>query len=211
MTEQAEFLVLACGALARELTALSLANESLGMVVECLPASLHNTPARIPEELARRINQRKRGYKRILIGYGDCGTAGGIDALCSDGADGQPVIERLPGAHCYEFYAGHNVFAVLQDREPGTFYLTDYLVRHFDRLVMTGLGLDRHPELRDAYFGNYTRVLYLSQTPAGEDSDLLAGARRAAETLGLRLEYQHCGLGQLEPSVVHFAKRTRAA
>ena len=171
-------LVIACGALARELTALTAALD--GLDFECLPARLHNRPEQIPEAVRRRVRAARGAYDTILVGYMDCGTGGLLDRVCAEEG-----VERLPGAHCYELYAGSESFAALQDAELGTFYLTDYLVRHFDRLILEGLGIAEHPELRDAYFGNYTRVVHLAQE---RDGGLESQARRAAAALGLRYE-----------------------
>lgn len=171
-------LVIACGALARELAAITAALE--GLEFECLPARLHNRPKQIPEAVRRRVRAARDAYDTILVGYMDCGTGGLLDRVCAEEG-----VERLPGDHCYELYAGAEVFAALQEAEPGTFYLTDYLVRHFDRLILEGLGIADHPELRDAYFGNYTRVVHLAQEP---DGGLEPEARRAAAALGLRYE-----------------------
>ena len=171
-------LVIACGALARELAAITAALD--GLDFECLPARLHNRPEQIPEAVRRRVQAARGAYDTILVGYMDCGTGGLLDRVCAEEG-----VERLPGDHCYELYAGSEVFAGLQQAELGTFYLTDYLVRHFDRLILEGLGIAEHPELRDAYFGNYTRVVHLVQEP---DGGLEAQARRAAAALGLRYE-----------------------
>ena len=171
-------LVIACGALARELAAITTALD--GLDFECLPARLHNRPEQIPEAVRRRVRAARAAYDTILVGYMDCGTGGLLDRVCEEEG-----VERLPGAHCYELYAGSEVFAGLQEAEPGTFYLTDYLVRHFDRLILEGLGIADHPELRDLYFGHYTRVVYLVQDP---DAALDAAARHAAASLGLGYE-----------------------
>lgn len=175
--------VIACGAIAPELKQAYL---SLGVdvVIEPLPAPLHNTPERITAAVMDRIAAHP--HDRILVGYADCGTGGRLDAALE--AIG---VERLPGAHCYELFAGSETFATIQDAEPGTFYLTDFLLRNFDLLVWRGLGLDRHPELRDMYFGNYRRLVLLSQR--SEEADIAAG-RAAAERLGLEFEHVHTGL-----------------
>ena len=188
---QGRTLVIACGALARELREITAAVE--GLDFECLPARLHNRPEQIPEAVRRRIRAARGAYGTILVGYMDCGTGGLLDRVCTEEG-----VERLPGAHCYELYASPELFADLQEAEPGTFYLTDYLVRHFDRLILQGLGIAAHPELRDAYFGNYTRVVHLVQEPDGE---LETVARRAAASLGLRYERLVCGYGGLATSL----------
>ncbi len=188
---QDRVLVIACGALARELGEITATVD--GLDFECLPARLHNRPEQIPEAVRRRIRAARGMYDTIVVGYMDCGTGGLLDRVCAEEG-----VERLPGAHCYELYAGSQVFADLHEAEPGTFYLTDYLVRHFDRLILQGLGIGEHPELLDVYFGNYTRVVHLAQEP---DRDLEAGARRAAASLGLRYERIVTGYGGLASSV----------
>jgi hypothetical protein len=160
----------------------------------CLPATLHNRPEQIPGAVRSRIHKaRAAGRDRIFVAYADCGTGGMLDRVLEEEG-----VARLEGAHCYEVYAGHAAFAALADAEPGTFYLTDFLARNFDRLVIRGLGLDRHPELLSTYFGNYTRVLYLAQT---DDVDLTARARRGARRLGLRFERRFTGYGELAPAI----------
>jgi hypothetical protein len=175
--------VIACGAIVPE---LKQAFAALGadVVIEPLPAPLHNTPERITAAVLDRIAAHP--HDRILVGYADCGTGGRLDAALA--ALG---VERLPGAHCYELFAGADRFADLHAEEPGTYYLTDFLLRNFDLLVWRGLGLDRHPELRDDYFGNYRRLVYLSQRSESSDVD---AARRAAERLGLDFSHVHTGL-----------------
>jgi hypothetical protein len=182
-------LVIACGALARELVGLVQANGWTQIKVTCLPAHLHNRPERIPQAVRECIRANRAAFRRIFVAYGDCGTGGQLDrVLQEEGA------ERLPGAHCYEFLAGSSEFAQLADAEPGTFYLTDFLARHFDRLVMRGLGLDRHPELLPLYFGNYRRLVYLAQQ---RNTDLIRRAQLAAERLNLPLEIIPTGLAPL--------------
>jgi hypothetical protein len=189
-------LVIGCGALARELAAVvrSLPNVD----VTCLRPDLHNRPERIVPAVRDAIAAARPAYgSAIFVAYADCGTGGGLDRLLADEG-----VERLPGAHCYEFYAGARAFAALSDEEPGTFYLTDFLARNFERLVWRGLGLDRHPELQPAYFGNYRRVVYLGQT---EDAAVLALAEAAAVRLGLAFQHRQVGLGDLSVSVRAFA------
>ena len=196
-------LVIGCGALARELVELTRRAGLPAMDLTCLPASLHNRPDRIPGAVAARIRRaRAQGYEQIFVAYADCGTGGLLDRILE-----QEGIARLEGAHCYEVYAGRAAFAALHDAEPGTFYLTDYLVRNFDRLVVRGLGLDRHPELLPLYFGNYRRLVYLAQT---DDSELLATARAAANRLGgLAFERRLVGLGELAPALASFVTSPR--
>ncbi len=189
MTAQPRTLVIACGALARELLAVIEANRLGGLEVTCLPAILHNRPEKIPAAVRRKIRANRDRYDTILCLYGDCGTGGMLDAVLAEEG-----VERIEGAHCYEFYMGTPDFTAMLDDEPGTFFLTDYLVRHFDRLIVKGLGLDRYPELRNDYFGNYTRVVYLAQF---EDPAMTAKAQLAADRLGLAFERRFTGLGGL--------------
>jgi hypothetical protein len=185
-------LIVGCGALARELVALTAALP--GVDVACLPPDLHNRPDRIPAAVRDRIRRgRREGYERVFVAYADCGTGGLLDPILAEEG-----VERLPGAHCYEFFAGRTDFARLAEDEPATFWLTDFLARNFERLVIRGLGIDRHPELEALYFGNYRRLMYLSQT---DDPDLLAMARRAASRLGLEFEHRHTGYGELATSI----------
>ena len=186
-------LIIACGALAREIVALIRANGWEHVSIECLPAEFHNTPQRIPDAVRDKIRLARPDFEHIFVAYADCGTGGLLDEVLASES-----VERLPGAHCYEFFAGARAFAALADAEPGTFYLTDFLTRHFHRLVLQGLGLDRHPELMPMYFGNYRRLVYLSQV---SDSTLLARARDAAQQLGLQFEHRHTGYGDLEVSL----------
>jgi len=190
-------LVIACGALAREIVALKRLNGWSDMAVECLPPELHNRPERIPAAVQAAIRAARGRYERIFVAYADCGTGGMLDAmLASEG------IARLPGAHCYEFFATSAAFAELSTAEPGTFYLTDFLVRHFERLVMEGLGLNRHPELLPEYFRNYRRLVYLVQSA---DAALSAAARAAAQRLGLAYEERHTGYGELASTLAEVA------
>jgi Protein of unknown function (DUF1638) len=182
-------LLIACGALAREIVQLIRVNAWRHLTVSCLPASWHNTPSKIPDGVRRRIRDARGRYDRILVLYGDCGTGGLLDQVLAEEG-----VERIEGPHCYSFFAGAEAFDALAEAEVGSFYLTDYLTRHFDRLILQGLGLDRHPELLEIYFGNYKKLVYLAQT---EDADLVAGARAAAERLGLSFEYHFTGYGDL--------------
>lgn len=193
-------LVIGCGALAEELVELTRRAGLPEMDLACLPASLHNRPEQIPSRIAARIRRaRADGYDRIFVAYADCGTGGLLNPVLE--AEG---VARLEGAHCYEVYAGRAAFAQLHDAEPGTFYLTDYLVRNFDRLVVRGLGLDRHPELLPVYFGNYRRLVYLAQT---EDDALTLRAEAAATRLGdLTFERRFTGLGELAGAVAAFGR-----
>jgi hypothetical protein len=189
-------LVLACGALVSELRAVLAADGLTDHIdVRYLPANLHNRPDRIVPSLRELLVELDPDQDRdVLLGYADCGTGGALDALIAERTN----LRRLPGDHCYEFFAGSDVFAALADAELGTFYLTDFLAKHFDALVWQGLQLDRHPELLTAYFGNYTRVVLLSQT---DRADVLDAGQRAADQLGLRFEHVHVGLTRFHDAV----------
>jgi Protein of unknown function (DUF1638) len=182
-------LLIACGALARETLAVIEASGLSHLDVTCVSALLHNRPERIPEAVRAKIREHRERYARILVLYGDCGTGGELDRVLAEEG-----VERIAGPHCYAFYAGQEVFDALADAEPGTFYLTDFLVRQFDTLVIEGLGIDRHPELLPMYFGNYKQLVYLAQT---EDAELQEAAKAAASRLGLAYEYRFTGLSGL--------------
>ena len=186
-------LVIGCGALAEELAALKRANQWTALDIKCLDAALHNRPERIADRLESVLAQHHGEYTNILIAYADCGTGGGVDRVAQ-----QFNAQRLPGAHCYEFYATSPVFAALAEAEPGTFYLTDFLARHFDRLVIEDMKLDEHPELEGMLFGRYRKVVYLAQV---DSSELLDEAERAATRLKLPLEVVKTGYGLLAKTV----------
>ena len=196
-------LVLACGALAREVLAVVRANRWEHVEVHCLPAKLHVTPDRIPAAVDEALAEAAGRYDRVFVGYSDCGTARALDGVLE-----RHGAERLPGAHCYAVYAGLEEWDALQEEEPGTYYLTDFLVQHFDSLVWRPLGLDQHPELRDDYFHNYRRVVYLAQT---DDPALLERARGCAERLGLAFEHRLTGHGLIDASLTKFAEVGRVA
>jgi hypothetical protein len=178
-------LVIACGAIACELVRIRDMNGWDHITFQCLPPELHNRPADIPGAVLDRIAEERHRFEKIFVAYADCGTGGRLDrALVGTG------VERIPGAHCYEFYSGSETFSRIAEEEAGSFYLTDFLVRHFERLVWKGLGLDRYPELAPSYFGNYRRVVYLAQT---RDEELSEMARGHAEKLGLDYVYHHFG------------------
>ena len=191
-------LVIACGALAREMLALS---RGVGDAfdVTCLPARLHNRPEKIAEAVRGKIRANRERYDEIFCLYGDCGTGGALDAVLAE-----ERVERIAGPHCYAFFAGEAAFDAMMDEAPGTFFLTDFLARHFQRLVIEGLGLDRFPELRDDYFGAYTRLIYLAQT---DDPELDAKARSGARRLGLAYQRRFTGLSGL----ADFIDKTRKA
>lgn len=183
-------LVIACGAIAHELVAVAKANHWQHLDIQCLPAQWHNSPQLITPAIEKKILQFKQQYQQIFVAYADCGTGGQLDALLS-----VHDIQRLPGDHCYGFFAGQDVFDAMSDAELGTFYLTDYLVDNFQRLVMDGLGITRHPELREQYFAHYTRLLYLRQdTGSSQLESRLEKAEAAAKSLQLPLIVHDTGL-----------------
>jgi hypothetical protein len=194
MTER--LLVLACGALAREVSAIAQANGWEHVEVRLLPAELHATPRRIAPALEQALREQEGTYDRVFVAYADCGTAGAIDEVCE-----RYGAERLAGAHCFAVYAGLAEWDALQEEEPGTFYLTDFFVRNFDSFVGRPLGLDRRPDLVGDILRNYRRVVYLAQE---DDPDLLERARACAERLGLRFEHRRTGHGRLLPSLSRF-------
>ncbi len=203
--------VIACGALATELRAvLDVAGLRDAVDVTYLPAHLHNRPERIVPEVTAALDRVDGvdGFgdpEPTLVAYADCGTGGHLDALL----DTRPGTTRLPGAHCYEMFAGHHEFARLSEEEPGTFFLTDFLARHFRALVWEGLGLDRHPELATMYFGNYRRVVLLTQS---DDPAVVTAGRDAARQLDLAFEHRHVGRAGLATAVsVALAPRQRVA
>ncbi|MDO8363571.1 MAG: DUF1638 domain-containing protein [Actinomycetota bacterium] len=197
-------LVLACGALVVELRAVLAANGLTEHVdVRYLPANLHNRPQRIEPELRALLAELDpAGDRPVLLGYADCGSGGGIDRLMAD----HPNVQRLPGNHCYEFFAGTPMFEAMQDAELGTFYLTDFLAKHFPALIWSGLGLDRHPELLPLYFGNYTRLMLLTQT---DDPAVVVAGQAAAEQLGLRFQHMHVGMQSFGSAVAVALSPTR--
>lgn len=182
-------LVIACGALAREILAICAANQLDHVELTCLPAQLHNTPDKIPEAVKAAIEENRDKYSEVLVAYADCGTGGLLDRVLEDTG-----ARRIDGAHCYAFFAGIEAFDRLEQDQLGTFYLTDFLARHFQTMVVEPLGLDWNPELRDLYFGNYSRVLYMAQT---DDPSLENAARFAAKRLGLPFEMTRTGYGLL--------------
>ena len=193
----ASSLVIACGALAHEITALKRMSGWDHLVVACLPASLHNRPEQIATKVKQKIDESRDKYRSIFVAYADCGTGGMLDSVLE-----KEGIERLPGAHCYEFFMGSDQFEKCADQEPGTFYLTDFLAQHFERLIMVELGIRDHPELLEMYFSNYTKLIYLSQS---DTPRFLAIARAAADTLELEFEHVVTGYGELRVGLSEFA------
>ena len=183
--------VIACGAIAREIFAVARINRLDHIDLHCLPAILHCYPQKIVPELEKAVAEaRREGFIRIFVGYADCGTGGDIDRLCA-----REGIARLSGPHCYSFFSGNEAFAAGADDDVTSFFLTDFLARQFEAFVIEPLGLDRHPELKEMYFGNYRKVVYLSQE---EDPALQAKAEAAAAYLGLDYEYRFTGYGDLQ-------------
>ena len=189
MEAPAGVLMIACGALAREILDITKQLSAGTVELTCLPAIWHNHPEKIVPGLKQKIDAAKKTGRNVVVIYGDCGTGGAIDAYLESES-----IPRIPGPHCYEMFLGKPDFDAEMEAELGTFFLTDYMVRHFERLVMKGMGLRQHPQLRDMYFGNYKRVLYIAQT---EDTALLAKARAAAAMLALDFDYRFAGYGAL--------------
>ncbi|MCX7645419.1 MAG: DUF1638 domain-containing protein [Rhodobacteraceae bacterium] len=194
-------LLLACGALAHEILALRRANGWDHLDLRCLPAILHNHPERIPAAVEAAVAEHRGAYERIFVVYADCGTGGRLAALCD-----RLGVEMVPGPHCYAFFEGNAAFAARAETEFAAFYLTDFLVRQFDAFVWEPLGLDRHPELRDAYFGHYEKLVHLAQT---EDPALAAKAEDCARRLGLAFERRFTGYGDLERVLAAQAARSR--
>jgi hypothetical protein len=191
-----EVLILACGAIAREVLAVIRLNGWTHVDVRCLPAKLHSTPEKIAGAVDAKLTELEGRYDRVFVAYADCGTSGALDVVLD-----RHGVDRLPGAHCYGFLAGNDAWDTLQEDEPATFYLTDFLARHFEALVVRGLKLDVHPELVGMMFANYKRLVYLAQR---DDPRLRARAEAAATFLGLAFEQRRTGYGELVPSLVRF-------
>ncbi len=184
-------LLIACGALGREIIQLIELNGWRHFDVAGLPAKLHNTPEKIPEAVRAKIRSARGRYDRIFVLYGDCGTGGLLDRVLAE----EGGVERIGGPHCFSFFAGNSAFAARADDDMTTFFLTDYFCRHFDKLVWQGFGLDRHPDMLAFVFGNYRKLVYIAQS---EDPSLAAQAEAAAQRLGLAYEYRFVGYGDLD-------------
>ena len=193
MEKKASILVITCSAVAREVNEIKKLGAWAQMDLQSITADLHVTPEKIAPAVADKIDKARDKYDHIFVAYGDCGTSGELDKVLE-----QRGVSRLPGAHCYDFLAGQETYARLQEEEPGTFYLTDFLARQFERLVIGTLGLDKHPELKSMYFGNYTRLVYLAQTDSDELTEM---AQKAADRLGLRFERIFTGTGEMVPAL----------
>ncbi|MEL6297528.1 MAG: DUF1638 domain-containing protein [Pseudomonadota bacterium] len=186
-------LIIACGALVREIQAVLAANAIDTFDLRAVPATFHNRPERIAPAVARLIDEARPHYDEIFVAYAECGTAGALDRVLSEAG-----IDRLPGPHCYAFFSGAEAFEASGLDDFDAFYLTDFLARHFEALVWRGLGLDQHPDLRDAYFAHYKRLIYLSQAA---DADLVQRAEAAADRLGLAYEHRPVGYGDLATEI----------
>jgi hypothetical protein len=198
-------LVIACGAIAREVLAVVRANGWTNVTLRCLSGTLHNTPQQIAGAVEAKLHEAKRSdaFDAMFVAYGDCGTGGALDRVLAEHG-----VDRLPGDHCYAFFAGVDHWLAMHEREPATFYLTDFLCRHFDRFVIDGFRLREHPELKAQIFGNYRRLVYLAQT---DDPGLVAGAERAASYLGLPLDVVRTGYGDVGPALAAFVGRSALA
>ena len=198
-TGRSRVLILACGALAHEILAIIRANRFDHIDLQCLPAILHNHPERItPAVRDATAEARAAGYGRIFLAYADCGTGGMLQRAAAELG-----LEMLPGPHCYAFFEGTEGFVTRAEDEFTAFYLTDFLVRQFDAFVWEPLGLDRHPELRDTYFGHYEKLVYQAQT---DDPVLTEKARECASRLGLAFERRMTGYGDLESAILDFGQ-----
>lgn len=186
--------VIACGMIAREVLAI---NEQLGsdhIDLKCLPANYHHFPKKIAPALDVALQEAKNeGFENIFVGYADCGSGGEIDKICD-----KHGVSRIEGPHCFSFYMGNDQFEKEVEQNMTTFYITDFLARHFDTFMLQPLGMDKHPELIEMYFGNYEKALYLAQT---KDAELEENAKKAAEILGLKYEYRYTGFGDLIPAL----------
>ena len=185
-----DILIIGCGAIAHEINEIIKLNNWNNVSLQCLNADLHNTPKRLPTKIKETIESNLKEYSKIFLAYADCGTGGLIDSMLKN-----YDIERLEGAHCYEFYAGSRLFKDLSDREIGTFYLTDFLVKNFKRLIIDGLGISKHPSLKDEYFKNYKNIVYLAQK---HDNDLELKAKDCANYLNLEYSVHYTGLDNFE-------------
>jgi Protein of unknown function (DUF1638) len=186
--------VIACGAIAREILAVCAANDLSHIDLVCLPAIWHVYPQKIGPGMRKAIAEaRSEGFERIFIGYAECGTQGELDKICAEEG-----IARIEGPHCYAFFTGNEKFLAGTETEFTAFYLTDFLARQFEAFVIEPLKLDKHPEIRDMVFGNYTKIVYLAQT---SDEALQKKARWAADYLGLEYEYRFTGYGDLSAAL----------
>lgn len=188
-----KILIIACGALAQEIVDLQKINGWNVFDLQCIPAQVHNYPEKIPGLVKAQIDKYRDSYEKIFIGFADCGTGGLLDKLIK-----QEGVERLPGAHCYAFFSGLDRFEELHEEELGTLYLTDFFVKHFDTFFTKLYNFEKYPELKEMFFGNYKRVVYLAQT---EDQVLVERAKKHAEYLGLEYMFELTNYGELENTI----------
>ena len=193
LTERGDILLLACGALAAEILALIRMNGWEHFHLHCLPAKLHLYPDKIPAEVEKAVHKFKRDFEHIFVVYADCGTGGLLKKKCDELG-----VEMVPGPHCYAFFEGVDKFNQQAEHEITAFYLTDFLVRQFNSFIIQPLGIDKHPELKDVYFGNYTKLVYLAQT---KDQELTQLAKGYAAQLELEFEKRFTGYGDLAQSL----------
>lgn len=186
-------LVIACGALAREIIDLKEANGWTHLDLTCLPAKYHLYPDKITHSVRQSLARHRDSYDSIFVAYADCGTGGLLQAACAELG-----VEMIAGPHCYSFFEGNDRFAASAEQDITTFYLTDFLVRQFEAFIIKPMGLDRHPELRDMYFANYEKLVYQAQT---DDAALTAKAQQCAARLGLAFERRFTGYGDLEQAL----------
>lgn len=195
MIENNASLVIACGALSHEIEAIKK-HQTVGFDVKCLNANLHNYPDRIPAKVEQLIVDNQANYQKIFVAYGDCGTGGLLDKVLK-----KYHVERLPGAHCYQFFSPQT-FAQIDDEDLGTFYLTDFLARHFERLILKEMGILDNPEFRDMIFGHYHTMLYLVQNP---DLNYRDYAQKAADSIGLAYKELYTGYAGLQENLIQFS------
>lgn len=187
LAERPSTVIICCGAIANEIVTIIRQNGWGHMKVECLPAKLHMEPSALPKSVRAKIRAGRARGDEVIVLYSDCGTGGGMAKVLEEEG-----VENIGGAHCYEVFTGSEAFKELMEDEPGSFFVTDFLARHFQKLVFNGLGLDRFPKLRDVYFGKYRQMVYLVQR---ENAENLARAKAAAASIGLKLEVRHTGYG----------------
>jgi hypothetical protein len=190
---EGKVLVIACGALAREIIDLKEANGWSHLDLTCLPANYHLYPEKITAAVEAAVAKHRSNYSEIFVAYADCGTGGLLQKACADLG-----VEMIAGPHCYSFFEGNDRFAAQAEEEITTFYLTDFLVRQFDAFIVKPMGLDRHPELRDMYFAHYEKLVYQAQT---DDPALTTKAQECARILGLEFERRYTGYGDLATSL----------
>lgn len=194
-------LLIACGALAREIIDINSNNQLTHIDLTCLPAQLHLYPDEIPEAVKAAVIKHRNSYDQIFVVYADCGTGGALERMCADLG-----VEMVAGPHCYSFFEGNQAFAKrTDDGEITAFYLTDFLVKQFDAFIWRPMGLDKNPELRDMIFGHYTTLVYQSQIT---DAAMVQRAKDCADRLNLRFEHRHTGYGDLETTLQSWAKAT---